>query len=264
VPPAPSWRTYGTLATMPHNQTGGGQGTTRVRGRLYLRGKAKQKQTPNAQLAASWAAPLMRQATPAGGADRTLLQKLAADKDENVRAKAAKNKGCPPVLLELLAGDPATVVRQAVGGNINTRPGLLELLAADQEPDVRKAVGGNINTPPGTLGLLADDMFGQVRVMVAKNPKTPPAVLQRLSGDPDYPIRAAVAGNKQTGAVNQLGQPVPSEHKQPADQGASPAWLAATGVVPAGRGAPSQDTAGAVVGWFRSLFSHLFAMLVGR
>lgn len=128
-----------------------------------------------------------------------LLIALADTKDMGARWAVAKNPHTPPHVLEHLAEDPVNLVRALAATNPNTSPATLEKLFGD-EKIVRDGLSGNPSTPVKYLDILADDSDKMVRMRVAENPSTPEETLNKLLNDTDENvIKAAEAGLKKMG-----------------------------------------------------------------
>ena len=90
------------------------------------------------------------QATPIA-----LLERLAGDADQSIRAEVAKNQSTPIALLEQLASDANEDVRIAVAGHqatpIAIKVQLLEDLASDSKKRIWQQVAENLATPSAIL-----------------------------------------------------------------------------------------------------------------
>lgn len=126
-----------------------------------------------------------------------LLARLALCDDMSVRWGVAKNIHTPVAVLETLAADPVNLVRALVATNPHTPVALLTRLFGD-EKIVRDGLSGNRSTPAKYLAVLADDADRMVRLRVADNPSTDPAVLAKLAtdNDPDVAKAAQLAQEK--------------------------------------------------------------------
>jgi 3-methyladenine DNA glycosylase AlkC len=127
-----------------------------------------------------------------------ILDKLAKDKDEDVRKAVAANPNTSMASLKLLAREEDKWIRFAVACNLNTSIALLTLLAEDEMSLTRKAVAENPNTPVHLLTQLAQDKDEWVRRNVAENPNTPVMLLKLLAKDEDYLVLRGVARNPNT------------------------------------------------------------------
>ncbi len=111
------------------------------------------------------------------------LEKLAADKDANVRYGVAGNPNTPASLLKKLAADEDEYVRYGAAGNPNAPAALLEKLVADKDENVRRVAAENPDTPSSALEKLAADEDKNVRSAAAENPNTPASLLENLAAD---------------------------------------------------------------------------------
>lgn len=139
-----------------------------------------------------------------------ILDKLAEDKDDEVRKVVAQNSKTKTETLAKLANDKSEEVRLNVAINNNTMPELLDKLSKDKDLDVRSAVSEHENVTPEILDKLAGDENGIVRLNVAKNKKTKSETLDKLSGDDNVQVRMNVAQNKNTSveALKKLAQDI--------------------------------------------------------
>ena len=169
---------------------------------------------------------ILRDATHACS-DHAVLDRLATDRNAQIRRAVAANQTAPSALLEKLAGDADAEVRGAVAGNPTAPTALLERLADDgdswvcwmaarnpaaptpllerlldrADTFVRGAVATHPGSPVTLLERLADDAEAEVRQRVAGNPATPVIWLTRLAGDADPEVRCEAAGNPSTPAT---------------------------------------------------------------
>lgn len=114
--------------------------------------------------------------------------------DMGARWAVAKNPHTPPSVLELLAKDPVNLVRALVATNPSTPPTILESFFND-EKIVRDGLSGNPSTPVKLLNILCDDNDKMVRMRLAENPSTPVAVLNKLIQDTDENVVCAAQKN---------------------------------------------------------------------
>ncbi|MRI83853.1 MAG: hypothetical protein C6I00_05460 [Nitratiruptor sp.] len=119
-----------------------------------------------------------------------LLIALSEVDDMGSRWAVAKNPHTPVAILEKLAKDQVNLVRALVATNPNTPVHLIEKLFED-EKIVRDGTSGNPNTPPHILAQLAKDPDKLVRLRVAENPSTPTTTLQELLKDHDPDVAKA-------------------------------------------------------------------------
>lgn len=116
-----------------------------------------------------------------------LLWELAESADEHsgmsIRRAVAKNPNTPVTLLEKLAMDKEEEVRFQVANNPATPSTLLDRLAEDGDRNVRGVVAKNTNTHVATLKMLSEDANDEVRRALALNPNTPAEVLEKLAGE---------------------------------------------------------------------------------
>lgn len=119
-----------------------------------------------------------------------LLVALSEVEDMGSRWAVAKNPHTPKEVLEKLARDEVNLVRALVATNPNTPSELLYKLFED-EKIVRDGISGNPNAPTELLEKLASDSDKLVRLRVAENPATPKEVLQKLSQDVDKDVSKA-------------------------------------------------------------------------
>ena len=148
-----------------------------------------------------------------------IVERLAADPDEIVRAHVAQYDGCPPRILAGLAGDTPSV-RRAVARNDACPPELLKEFTAVDDLELRFSVARHRSCPPSALTELAkrpefradvaahhatpewaflEIMRGddwEAREAVVRNPATPPSVLWLAVEDIEPAVRAAAAENR--------------------------------------------------------------------
>ena len=84
-----------------------------------------------------------------------ILEALAVDADESVRASVAANEKCPVEILKKLALDPSVGVRMSVARNRSTPRLVLESLAEDSAKEVRLGVAWNPRCPYEVLKALS-------------------------------------------------------------------------------------------------------------
>jgi pentose-5-phosphate-3-epimerase len=123
-----------------------------------------------------------------------LLIKLSEVEDMGSRWAVAKNPHTPVHILEKLAKDEVNLVRALVATNPNTPSAVLQTLFSD-EKIVRDGLSGNPNTPAKLLKILADDSDKMVRMRIAENPSTPLDLLERLKKDADENVAKAAEVN---------------------------------------------------------------------
>ena len=119
-----------------------------------------------------------------------LLIELSQAEDMGSRWAVAKNPHTPVEILEKLANDEVNLVRALVATNPNTPSQIVEKLFND-EKIVRDGVSGNPNAPAHILAELAKDSDKLVRLRVAENPSTPTEVLEKLLEDTDQDVAKA-------------------------------------------------------------------------
>ena len=127
-----------------------------------------------------------------------ILQVLAMDTSESVRACIAENPNTPVSILEHLARGENYVDRLYVTNNPNTPAAILELLSHDEERSIRLHVAKHPNTPAAALEQLAKSSYMDVRLNVAKHPNTPAAALEHLANDGESYVQESVAGHPNT------------------------------------------------------------------
>jgi len=123
-----------------------------------------------------------------------LLIKLSEVEDMGSRWAVAKNPHTPVDVLEKLAKDEVNLVRALVATNPNTPSNILRKLFSD-EKIVRDGLSGNPNTPAKILKTLADDSDKMVRMRIAENPSAPLELLERLKNDTDENVAKAAEAN---------------------------------------------------------------------
>ncbi len=119
-----------------------------------------------------------------------LLRDLSSVSDMGSRWAVAKNHFTPVDILEKLAHDDINLVRALVATNPNTPSSILSKLFSD-EKIVRDGLSGNPNTPIKLLQVLANDSDKMVRLRVAENPSTPKEVLSSMIDDEDTNVSKA-------------------------------------------------------------------------
>ncbi|MBW4532380.1 MAG: hypothetical protein KME09_00405 [Pleurocapsa minor HA4230-MV1] len=153
-----------------------------------------------------------------------LLEKLAKDELEKVRAKVAEHSDTPEELLVQLANDSSIEVKRKLATNLNTpatvlnRLGLKDNIVNKRNPNTppmvlaqavkrinSKALAEFIKHPvkgtqmPGeTLAELANHQDASVRYRVAVHPNTPTRILEQLARDSYIATIRAVASNPNT------------------------------------------------------------------
>jgi hypothetical protein len=90
-----------------------------------------------------------------------LLEKLASNSDDEIRASIAHNPVVPLVIIKELANDDHELVRMSVADNPWTPVATLEKLAEDEDEDVREAVAKNPRKPLNSGGGFGE--FGRGR-----------------------------------------------------------------------------------------------------
>jgi hypothetical protein len=110
--------------------------------------------------------------------------------DMGARWAVAKNPHTPVEVLEMLAGDEVNLVRALVATNPSTPPQILEKFFSD-EKIVRDGLSGNPATPAKLLKILADDNDKMVRMRLAENEGAPSDILQALTNDNDPDVAKA-------------------------------------------------------------------------
>lgn len=116
-----------------------------------------------------------------------LLRDLSEAEDMASRWAVAKNHHTPSDILEKLAKDKINLVRALVATNPNTPTSILKTFFSD-EKIVRDGLSGNPNTPEKLLKILAVDADRMVRMRIAENPGTPTNILKELLEDNDKDI----------------------------------------------------------------------------
>lgn len=121
-----------------------------------------------------------------------ILTLLSDCEDMQIRWGVAKSHHTPAAVLEGLAGDKVNLVRALVATNPGTPAVLLAKLFNDEKL-VRDGLSGNPATPEKYLKLLTDDNDALVRSRVAENPSATGEMLAKLAKDDDPRVRKAVA-----------------------------------------------------------------------
>ncbi|GAB6858081.1 hypothetical protein [Microbacterium xylanilyticum] len=123
------------------------------------------------------------------------LGALSRDVDDSVRAAAARTT-TSVIDLDRLAQDRDQDVRLSVASNAHTRPELLERMSHGNG-FVMAQVAKNPSAPADTLRRLSEDTStgNQTRAMVAANPSVPQDVLRRLATESDEWVRQHAAKN---------------------------------------------------------------------
>ncbi len=119
-----------------------------------------------------------------------LLIRLSETEDMGSRWAVAKNPHTPPHILQKLAKDSVNLVRALVATNPNTPVEVLQKLFGD-EKIVRDGLSGNPSVPAKILTVLADDSDKMVRMRVAENPSAPQELLEKLTKDHDENVSKA-------------------------------------------------------------------------
>ncbi|MFB2917310.1 hypothetical protein [Aerosakkonema funiforme] len=153
-----------------------------------------------------------------------VLEILANDESERVRALVAQNSDTPVEILVKLANDSSWEVKDKVAGNPNTPVAVLERLglregifsihnpntpgnvlsqaayrmSGDRLVDLLKHPVQGSQMPASTLAQLANYNDNSVRYRVAAHPNTPASALERLSRDSYIPTARAIASNRNT------------------------------------------------------------------
>lgn len=112
--------------------------------------------------------------------------------DMGARWAVAKNPHTPVEVLEMLASDEINLVRALVATNPSTPPQVLEKFFSD-EKIVRDGLSGNPGTPPKLLKILADDNDKMVRLRLAENEAASDEILKTLAADSDPDVSKAAA-----------------------------------------------------------------------
>ena len=155
---------------------------------------------------------------------RQLLEILAEDESEQVRARIAEHPDTPVDILVKLANDSSRDVKSRLTANLNTpvevlnRLGLEENLVNQRNPNtpgivlaqavrnmkskaladfIKHPVQGS-QMPPQTLAQLATNNNSSVRYRVASHSNTPATVLRQLARDSYVATIRAVASNSNT------------------------------------------------------------------
>ncbi|HHH37880.1 MAG TPA: hypothetical protein ENK77_04625 [Epsilonproteobacteria bacterium] len=118
----------------------------------------------------------------------SLLRDLSEAEDMENRWAVAKNRLTPVDVLEKLAKDPVNLVRALVATNPHTPTTILRTLFSD-EKIVRDGLSGNPSTPEELLSLLLTDTDKMVRMRVAENPGSSTSILKALLEDGDLDVR---------------------------------------------------------------------------
>lgn len=114
--------------------------------------------------------------------------------DMGARWAVAKNPHTPPEVLEALAADEVNLVRALTATNPATPPHALEKLFHD-EPRIREGLTGNPSTPPKLLALMAADTDRLIRIRLCENPSLPTETLKMLQNDTDPDVAKAAEVN---------------------------------------------------------------------
>jgi len=114
--------------------------------------------------------------------------------DMGARWAVAKNPHTPVQVLELLAKDEINLVRALVATNPSTPPNILEKLFSD-EKIVRDGLSGNPSTPSKILKILASDSDKMVRMRLCENKNITKEILIALLDDEDEEVVKAAKIN---------------------------------------------------------------------
>jgi len=120
----------------------------------------------------------------------SLLRDLSEAEDMESRWAVAKNRLTPVDVLEKLAKDPVNLVRALVATNPHTPTTILHTLFSD-EKIVRDGLSGNPSTPEELLKILLTDTDKMVRMRVAENPGSTTSILNALLKDSDMNVSKA-------------------------------------------------------------------------
>ena len=120
----------------------------------------------------------------------SLLRDLSEVDDMGSRWAVAKNHHTPIDILEKLARDPVNLVRALVATNPNTPITILRIFFSD-EKIVRDGLSGNPATPEELLKVLSNDGDKMVRLRVAENPGSSTSILKGLLDDSDQDVSMA-------------------------------------------------------------------------
>ncbi|MDY6804460.1 MAG: HEAT repeat domain-containing protein [Cyanobacteriota bacterium] len=134
-----------------------------------------------------------------------VLETLAADESEYVRAVVAGKRETPSSVLENLAHDESQKVRRAVVRNPNTPIVILKEMARNnpelKEGMLQRKPSGNEESDRFLAELLqefASSDDDSIRYKIAGHPKTPISVLERLASDRFSLVRDTIAENPNT------------------------------------------------------------------
>lgn len=122
-----------------------------------------------------------------------VLDILAGDSDEAVRASVALNPSASVATLERLAEDPVFHVVACVATNDSAPEGLLERLSRSAEDEVRVAAASNPSCPSESMWRLSMDRSADARINIALNPYTADEIVEVLKDDPDPCVRQAAS-----------------------------------------------------------------------
>lgn len=140
---------------------------------------------------------IRKQAARSAQASDRVLEYLAKDQSEYVRACAAANKNLPAHVKTFLVKDESSLVIRALYGEDREKakktqdPELLSTMASHPYLWVREEVANNWHTPEDVLRKLAVDPSGVVRKKVAIKLKTPQDVIEALCRDSSSTVREA-------------------------------------------------------------------------
>jgi len=119
-----------------------------------------------------------------------MLVRIAEADDMGSRWAVAKNPHTPVSILEKLAKDKVNLVRALVATNPKTPSKVLASLFSD-EKIVRDGLSGNPSTPVKTLKILSGDKDKLVRMRLAENPSSTNEILNKLLEDEDQDVAKA-------------------------------------------------------------------------
>ena len=124
-----------------------------------------------------------------------VLDRLADDKDPQVRLTLARNWRTPHGALNRLADDPA--VHKALASNPNApREAMNKIAATTEDEEVRRILADSSNTPPEGLATLAEKTSDAwTQHSIARNPHTPKEVLVNMLKSKDGTTRWNAASN---------------------------------------------------------------------
>lgn len=123
-----------------------------------------------------------------------LVRELLQGRSTKTLKGLARRRGGPPLVLEILADDSDEEIRASVAANPTAPRAILMALSRDRRPDVRAAVAANPASPPALLGTMGNDEPTVLRGLAAA-PGVPAHVLVPLLHHPDAEVRTAAAAN---------------------------------------------------------------------